>query len=92
MTMNLNAAKARELTHEALIKERQKYEPIAERYIADYIENKIREACERGNKGREIIMPDDMTLRKYIRECLEENGFSVNWCNAWFVSWNDKEE
>jgi hypothetical protein len=92
MVMNLNAAKARELTNEALFKERQKYGPVAERYIADYIENEIREACEQGRKSCHITMPEDKTLCKYVRKCLEENGFSINSFSFWSASWKEKEE
>ena len=75
MAINLNAAKARELTDKVLSKERQLYEPLAEQYITDYIEREIRKACERGHKSCEITMPGDKILRKYVRKCLEENGF-----------------
>lgn len=92
MAINLNAAKARELTNEALEKERQKYEPVAERYIADYIENEILEACKRGRKSCEITMPEDKMLRKYVRKCLEESGFFVNSYSFWSASWNEREE
>lgn len=92
MVMNLNAAKARELTNEALEKERQLYEPLAEQYIIDYIEWEIREACKRGRKSCQITMPEDKTLCKYVRKCLEENGFSINSYSFWSASWKEKEE
>ena len=92
MAINLNAAKARELTNEALEKERQLYEPLAEQYITDYIENEILQACERGRRSCEITMPEDKMLRKYVRKCLEENGFSINSYSFWSASWKEKEE
>ena len=92
MVMSLNAAKARKLTNEALFKEHQKYEPVAERYIADYIENEIREACKRGHRSCQITMPEDKTLCKYVRKCLEESGFAVCLYGSWSVSWYIKEE
>ena len=92
MAINLNAAMARELTNEALEKERQKYEPIAECYIADYIESEIREACKRGHKSCHITMLEDKTLCKYVRKCLEENGFSINSFSFWSASWNERKE
>lgn len=92
MAINFNAAMARELTNEALEKERQKYEPVAERYIADYIENEIREACARGRKSCEITMPEDKMLRKYVRKCLEESGFFVDSYSFWSASWNERKE
>lgn len=92
MAMNLNATKARELTNEVLLKERQLYEPLAEQYITDYIESEIRKACERGRKSCQITMPEDKTLRKYVRKCLEENGFSINSYSFWSASWNEREE
>lgn len=92
MAINLNAAKARELTNEALEKERQFYEPLAEQYITDYIENEIREACKRGRKSCQITMPGNKTLCKYVRKCLEENGFSINSYSFWSASWNERGE
>ena len=92
MAINLNAVKARELTNEALEKERQKYEPVAERYIEDYIENEILKACAQGRKSCEITMPEDKTLRKYVRKCLEENGFFVDSYSFWSASWNERKE
>ena len=92
MAINLNAAKARELTNEVLEKERQKYEPVAERYITDFIENEILEACSRGRKSCEITMPEDKTLRKYVRKCLEESGFYINSYSFWSASWAEKKE
>ena len=92
MAINLNAAMARELMNDALEKERQKYEPVAECYITDYIENEIREACAQGRKGCDIIMPEDKTLCRYIRKCLEENGFAVCSYSSWSISWHIKEE
>lgn len=92
MAINLNAAKARELTNEALKKERQLYEPLAEQYITDYIESEIREACKRGRRSCQITMPEDRTLCKYVRKCLEESGFSINSYSFWSVSWNEREE
>lgn len=92
MAINFNAAKARELTNEALEKERQLYEPLAEQYITDYIETEIREACKRGRRSCEITMPEDKMLRKYVRKCLEEVGFSINSYSFWSASWKEKEE
>lgn len=92
MAINLNAAIARALTNDALHKERQLYEPLAEQYITDYIENEIREACARGRKSCQITMPEDRALCKYVRKCLEENGFSINSYSFWSASWNEREE
>ena len=79
--------------NEILVKERQWYEPAAERYIADFTESEIRQACEQGNKSCHITMPEDRKLRKYVKKCLEENGFSINSCGSfWFASWNIEEE
>lgn len=92
MAINFNAAKARELTNEALEKERQLYEPLAEQYITDYIEWEIRQACARGRKSCEITMPEDKMLRKYVRKCLEESGFFVDSYSFWSASWNERKE